>query len=161
MINNPKDEIKLSSNREDHLKKEYDKLNKEIENLLAEIRSRERYSLTIIAGISAWVFTNLCKTNGLLILAVSIIPFMTTLAYGVSVKYLYKNINWIGLYLRKIEDHFLEEFKDKNGFPFGWEKYFDTVNKKEYVNVTKGIWFFQILMTIILISFVLTYKFNA
>ena len=161
MINNLNDETKMSSIHDDYLKKEYDKLNKEIENLLTEIRSRERYSLTIIAGISAWVFTNLCKTNGLLITAVSFIPLLTTLAYGISVKYLYKNINWIGLYLRKIEDHFMEEFKDKNGFTFGWENYFDTVNKKEFVTVTKGIWYFQLLISIILIIFVLIYKLNT
>jgi hypothetical protein len=40
---------------EDHLKREWDKLNKEIENYLKKHVPEEKYSITIIAGVASWV----------------------------------------------------------------------------------------------------------
>jgi hypothetical protein len=149
------EEAKLSPSQESYLKSEVEKLNKELEKLLEETRSREKYSLTIIAGIAAWVFTNLSFPKDLLIIkAVSCIPLITTLIYGISVRFLYENILWIGIYLRKIEDHFL-----KDSIEFGWEKFLTVENKKrKFVRTTTGIWIFQLLLAIFLVIFVSIYK---
>jgi hypothetical protein len=144
------DKVSLSTSQNEYLTSEVAKLNNEVEKLLAETRSREKYSLTILAAVSVWVFTNLNAHNATLLKAVSFIPLVTTLVYGISVKYLYDNIKWIGIYLRRIEDHFLGDAKDNQG-PWGWEKYFDSENKKlKFIRVTWGIWILQLLLAIIL-----------
>lgn len=147
----------MSSSQEDYLKLEAAKLNSEVEKLLEESRSREKYSLTIIAAIAAWIFTHLHDTNIGLLKIVSCIPLVTTLIYGVSVKYLYDNIKWIGEYLKKIEDYFLENGRDNDNNILGWEKYFDSENKKgKFVKVTWAIWLLQILLAIVVLILTLT-----
>jgi hypothetical protein len=154
------DTVTLTPSQDDFLKKEADKLNSEVEKLLEETRSREKYSLTIIAGVAVWVFTHLSDTSIGLLKAVSCIPLVTTLIYGISVKYLYDNIKWIGIYLRRIEDYFLGNAKDQNDNLWGWEKYFDSENKKsKFVNVTWGSWILQVLLAIALFILV-SYKDN-
>lgn len=150
--------IPLSPSQEDYLKKEADKLNSEIEILLGETRSREKYSLTIIAGVAVWIFTHLCDTNIKLLQAISCIPIITTLVYGISVRYIYDNIKWIGTYLKRIEDYFLGIVKNSNENIWGWEKYFNTENRKrKFVNVTLVSWILQLLLAIALFT-VVTYK---
>ena len=152
------DGVTLTSSQEDFLKKEADKLNSEVEKLLEETRSREKYSLTIIAGVAVWVFTHLSDTAIGLLKAVSCIPLITTLIYGISVKYLYDNIKWIGIYLRRIEDYFLGSAKDNKDNLWGWEKYFDSENKKsKFVNVTWGSWILQLILAVALFILV-SYK---
>jgi len=154
------DRVPLTPSQDDFLLKEAGKLNSEVEKLLEETRSREKYSLTIIAGVAVWVFTHLSDTNIGLLKAVSCIPMVTTLIYGISVKYLYDNIKWIGIYLRRIEDYFLWNAKDSNNNFWGWEKYFDTENKKsKFVNVTWGSWILQIILAVALFTLV-CYKDN-
>ena len=150
------DRVILTTSQEDFLKKETDKLNSEVEKLLEETRSRERYSLTIIAGVAVWVFTHLSDTDVNLLIIVSIIPLITTLIYGISVTYLFANIKWIGIYLKRIEDYFIGNAKDNKENLWGWERYFDAENKKsKFVNVTSGIWIFQLVLAVVLIISVL------
>jgi hypothetical protein len=138
--------------RETYLLMESNKLNQEIENLLAECHSRERYSLTILGITSAWIFSNLCSIEHSLLIAVSVIPLITTIFYGVSVKYLYKNIEWMGDYLSKIEKSFLPD--DTSGF--GWERYFNSENRKsKFISITNIIWGFQIGLALALFILVL------
>ena len=145
------EKIPLTPSQEDFLKKEAGKLNSEVEKLLEETRSREKYSLTIIAGVAVWVFTHLNDTDIRLLEAISLIPFIITLIYGISVKYLYDNIKWIGIYLLRIENYFLETSKGSDGNPWGWEKYFDSENRKgKFVNITWGSWILQVLLAIAL-----------
>lgn len=128
--------------------------------MLQETRSREKYSLTILAGVAVWVFTNLNDNNFVLLRLVSFVPLITTLIYGISVKFLYDNIKWIGNYLRRIEDYFMDNAKDSNGNFWGWEKYFDSENKKgKFVNVTWGIWILQLFLALALVILV-CYKNN-
>jgi hypothetical protein len=149
---------KLSSSQEEYLKKEYDKLNSEVEKLMEETRSREKYVLTILAAIAAWICTNIEKKTALLCI-ISMIPFITTLIYGISVFFLYKNIGWIGIYLLRIENYFFKNKNETDGSGWGWEKYFSSADKKKkFVTVTYVLWFFELLLTILLILFVLKEK---
>ena len=145
-----------------YLLKEFDKLNAEVAKLLEETRTREKYSLTIIAAVSAWIYTaTFDKKGGTtlergqfldLIHALSWIPLLTTVLYAISVLLLYKNIKWIGQYLLKIENIFLENYKGQDGLLMGWEKHFDRENKKKYfVNWTWTFWIVQILMALLIV----------
>jgi hypothetical protein len=145
-----------------YLLKEFDKLNAEIAKLLEETRSREKYSLTIIAVVSAWIYKESfdikCSNNHSkddfisLIHTLSWIPLITTFFYGISVLFLYKNIKWIGQYLLKIENIFLDNFKDQNDVVMGWEKYFEGENrKKNFVIWTQVFWILQILIAILVV----------
>jgi hypothetical protein len=51
----------MTDNQKDFLLKEYDKLNNEVAKLLEETRTREKYSLTIISAVAAWIFTEIIK----------------------------------------------------------------------------------------------------
>lgn len=137
---------RLSVVQEDYLKKEAEKLNKELEKLLEETRTREKYSITIIAGIAGWVLLKKSEDhflNGI----VSAIPMITTLLFGVSSLFLYWNIKWIGSYLSKIEKYFL----DGNPYNFGWETKFDQDNKKGYfVRLTICMWLIQFALAVCL-----------
>jgi hypothetical protein len=146
---------------ETYLLKEFDKLNDEIAKLLEEIRSREKWSLTIIAAISAWMYSAAFNKETETILsreqvlaltqALSWIPLLTTILYGISVWLLYKNIKWIGQYLNRIEKIFLAKYKDEDGL-MGWERHFRKENKQKYfVNWTWAFWIAQILVTIFVI----------
>lgn len=141
---------------EDYLFKEVDKLNKEVESIMAEIRTRERYSLTIIAAVGGYLLLHKDSfDNRVLFKLASVIPLCTTLLLGFSVKYLYRNIGWIGEYLKEAEKHF---YKDKGtsayGFEFGWERFFDKPGRKKLiVSITELSWYFQILLSIALIWF--------
>jgi hypothetical protein len=146
---------------DEYLMKEFEKLNMETEKLLEEIRSREKYSLTIIAIVSTWVYTEKISHgyDSLLLKLVGCIPFLIVCIYGFSVKYLYENIKWKGKYLRKIEDHFLNGFSDKFDNPFGWEKYFFTANREnKFVKITYSFWIIQVIMAFFLVILVLFYK---
>src|SRR5579863_532259 len=104
----------MTDNQKEFLLKEYDKLNNEVAKLLEETRTREKYSLTIISIVSAWIYTEILKKPNdnvipltdlvLLVRLLSWIPLTITFFYGVSVLLLYKNISWIGDYLHKIEE---------------------------------------------------------
>ncbi|NML24004.1 hypothetical protein HHL16_24200 [Pseudoflavitalea sp. G-6-1-2] len=149
--------VSLTASQSEYLKSEAAKLNAEVEKLLAETRSREKYSLTIMAAVAVWVFTHLNNQNVTLLKAVSGVPFITTLIYGISTKALYDNIKWIGIYLRRIEDQFLGDAQDSLGL-LGWEKYFEAENKKKrFVQITWIIWILQLLFAailFILVSFI-------
>lgn len=141
---------------EEYLFKEVDKLNKEVESLMAEIRTRERYSLTIIAAVGGYMLIHKADfDNSLLFKLASIIPLCTTLLLGASVKYLYKNIEWIGEYLKEAENHFYEDRQTAaSGFKFGWEQFFEKPGRKKLiVSITELSWCFQILLSIALIGF--------
>src|SRR5579859_1038467 len=147
--------------QDDYLKKEYDKLNKEIEKLLDETRSREKYGLTILAGVATWIYTELTKPHAsvpLTIKFVGCIPVVIIAIYGVSVYYLYQNIKWIGQYLSTIEEHFLTGYVDGLGRTFGWEAYFNREGRKrKFVTVTYCSWIVQVILSIILAIFVLSH----
>lgn len=143
--------ILLSDPQEDFLKKEADKLNSEVEALLEETRTREKYSLAIIAGVAVWIVSNVNSLDIRLLQAISVVPFITTLIYGISVWCLYKNIQWIGDYLLKIENYFFETSTDGSGNTWGWEKYFNAENKKSrFVKITIGSWILQGLLAVAL-----------
>ena len=155
-------EVTFSAKQEEYLKKEFDKLNTELQTLLNETRTRERYSLTIIAGIATWIFTSMYKieendqaVSHTLYKAISFIPIITTLLYAISVWLIYKNIKWIGRYLKRIENHFLSNSSGQKDKSWGWEEYFDSENKKSlFVNVTIGIWCFQLLLALSIVILV-------
>ncbi len=154
------DRVALTPSQEDYLLRESNKLNSEVEKLLEETRSREKYSLTIIAAVAVWIFTNASETDVLLLRMVSLIPILTTILFGFSVKYLYKNIKWTGIYLKRIEDYFLGGARDDKDNLWGWEKYFDSENKKgKFVRVTVVSWILQLLLAVLLFIFV-CYKEN-
>jgi len=128
---------------------EYDKLNKELESILKEIRSRERYSLTIVAVVAVWFFDHIGTVDKSLLIPISFIPLVTTILYGLSVKFLSTNINWIREYLFKIEHHVLPG--NPNGF--GWEKHFAKKNEERpYLKISIIIWIVQLALSAILIT---------
>ncbi len=152
----------MEDSQKEFLLKEYDKLNNEVAKLLEETRTREKYSLTVIAVIAAWIFTeiiklpkdvNISRDNLLpLLKLLSWVPVVITFLYGISVLLIYKNIKWIGEYLSEIEKKFiagLEYSKDK---VFGWENYFNDKNRKSYfVNWSWVFWILQIAISVAII----------
>lgn len=145
-------DIQKSNSDETYLLKECDKLNNELENLLTEIRSREKYSLTILAVLSAWIFKEKIDNPGcqnLILNILGFVPLVDVLLYGISAKYLYKNIIWIGEYLMKIENHFLQKLNSESKKDFGWEKHFNSKKKEsKFVEITVTIWIFQLVLAI-------------
>jgi hypothetical protein len=149
---------RLSTAEENYLIKEYDKLNTEISNLLKEIHLRERYSLTILGLVAAWIFNesitnnvDLLKYNSRCILIIlGIVLFVIILLFGISVLSLYRNIRWMGDYLRNIEDYFLE--KERKEFEFGWEKHFKKINKNNlFIGLATFFWIFCLAMDLLII----------
>lgn len=163
----------MDDNQKEFLLKEYDKLNNEVAKLLEETRTREKYSLTIISLVAAWIYTEIIKypkDNSFpkevfipIIQLLSWIPLIITFLYGISVFLIYKNIKWIGGYLLVIETTFISNLKytEKDEKTneiktkiFGWERYFDEKNRKSYFVV--WTWIFWILQ--IIIATALIYK---
>jgi hypothetical protein len=153
----------MEDGQKDFLLKEYDKLNNEVAKLLEETRTREKYSLTIIAAVAAWIFTeiiklptevNIKRTDLVpLLKLLSWIPLVITFLYGISVLLLYKNIKWIGKYLLEIENKFIIDLETSQGKKFGWEKYFDDKNRKAYfVSWTWVFWILQLAIAIAIIA---------
>jgi hypothetical protein len=141
---------------ENYLLKEVEKLNKEVESLMTEIRTRERYSLTVTAAVGGYLLLHKDSFNNILLFRIAgCIPLIITLLLGLSVFYLYENIKWIGEYLSKAEEHFYATRNNSvTGFHFGWEKFFSLPGKKDlYMRVTKWIWSFQLLLSVLLIIF--------
>lgn len=152
----------MDDNQKEFLLKEYDKLNNEVAKLLEETRTREKYSLTVIALIAAWIFTEILRNptetnisrNDLvpLLKLLSWIPLIITFLYGISVLLIYKNIKWIGEYLSEIEKKFINGLEYKKGKVFGWENYFNDKNRKTYfVNWSWVFWILQIAISIAVI----------
>jgi hypothetical protein len=161
----------MQDNQKEFLLKEYDKLNNEVAKLLEETRTREKYSLTIISLVAAWIYTEIIKypkDNNIpkdvfipIIQLLSWIPLVITFLYGISVLLIYKNIKWIGGYLSIIEATFINnlEYTEKDEKTgkietkiFGWEKYFDEKNRKSYFVIWTWIfWILQIIIAIALI----------
>jgi len=152
----------MTDNQKDFLLREYDKLNNEVAKLLEETRTREKYSLTIISVVSAWIYTEIIKhpkdinipkdTIIPIIHLLSWIPLIITIIYGISVLLLYKNIKWIGSYLSRLETTFLESLKDNKQKELGWEKHFDENNKKSWFVVwTWTFWLLQIIIAVVLV----------
>ena len=145
----------LDTKHEDYLKKEVDKLNKELEKLLDETRTREKYSITIIAGIAAWLFLKDTPSNPNLLNIVSCIPIITTALFALSVYFLSRNIAWIGTYLHRVENYFLHQ----NPYCFGWEAESDKANRrKNFVNLSKIMWGIQLVCAIGLCIYVTNCK---
>ncbi len=141
----------LNADQKAYINKEAEKLNKELEKLLEETRTREKYSITIIGGIAAFIFLHTKDMSHSLLTLTSFIPIATTLFLGASTFLLFKNIKWIATYLLRIEDYFLP------GQPhgFGWEKEFHKVNGKSYfVWVTIGLWIAQLVLACGLFGYV-------
>lgn len=127
-----------------YINAEYGKLNNELESILKEIRSREKYSLTIVAAVAVWLFENYSGTDHYILLAASFIPVITTLIYGISVLALSTNISWIREYLTCIENQFLEEPNK-----FGWERFFKKKNKVKFYSKTSFVmWILQLSLAI-------------
>lgn len=157
----------VEKRKEEYLKKEFDKLNNEIANLMDEIRTRERYALLLISGVSAWLFTEVIMANDLtrlplpsndIIFFVFTVAFIIVLSYGISVYFLYENIKLNGSYLLEIENYFYNK-EIKKEFVFGWEKYYaDNSKKKPAVWLSKILW---ILFLIILAVAFCMFFFNG
>jgi hypothetical protein len=130
----------MQAPEEDHVIREWEKLNKELEKLMAETRSREKYSITIIAGVAAWVLVDVKELHPDIGKLVSCIPVITTFLFGLSVLFIYLNILWIGNYLARIENYYLHTHPNQ----FGWEWYFKKANKFHVFVVTTIImWLVQ------------------
>jgi ABC-type sulfate transport system permease component len=143
----------LTDPQKEHVIREWEKLNKELEKLLEETRTREKYSITIIAGVAGWVLLHPVEINHTYKITISLVPLVTTTLFGISVLFLYQNIKWIGAYLAQIENYFL----GANDYHFGWETALDKVNKKHYfVNLTKGMWIAQLVIAIPFSVFVIS-----
>lgn len=152
----------MEDSQKEFLLKEYDKLNNEVAKLLEETRTREKYSLTVISLVAAWIFTEIIRKpteaniarNDLvpLLRLLSWIPLIITLLYGISVLLIYQNIKWIGKYLSKIEKKFINGLKYAENNVFGWENYFNDKNRKSYfVNWSWVFWILQIAISIAVI----------
>lgn len=147
--------VKMTLSEEEHIVREWDKLNKEIEKLLDETRSREKYSITIIAGVATWVLTNKNCEYTAAYKIVSFIPIITTFLFGLSVLFLYLNILWISKYLTKIENYFLYKHPNK----FGWENHFMSENKwHNFVVITIVMWFVQLYFAFAFCGYVHDWK---
>ncbi len=137
----------MTSDQKDFLLKEYDKLSSEAGKLLEETCSREKYSLTIISLVAAWIYTNSKGIDaheiGSVTKLVSFIPLVITTLYGISVLLIHKNIRWIGNYLAELEGRFIEDLKDSKGRPQGWERYFNNQNRESHF--VKWTWIFWLL----------------
>ncbi|MBB3840721.1 hypothetical protein FHS57_004741 [Runella defluvii] len=154
---NEPEKIRLEDKQEEYLKLEVGKLNNEVGKLLDEANSREKYSITIITGVAGWVLANIRDEEFQLLIAISFIPFISTLVYGISVLFIYDNIKWIGEYLLKIENYYLENPSELDGKGWGWEKYYNFKNSnKRFVKTTKFLWVLQIVLCLTL--FVVVYK---
>ena len=152
----------MTENQKNFLLREYDKLNNEVGKLLEETRTREKYSLTIISIVAAWIYSQIINNpqddsflkNHLIkiIHLLSFIPLIITFLYGISVLLIYKNIKWIGGYLSIIEKTFVDNLEYSKGKVYGWENYFDERNRKSYfVTWTWAFWILQIIIGITLI----------
>jgi hypothetical protein len=152
----------MEDSQKEFLLKEYDKLNNEVAKLLEETRTREKYSLTVIAAIAAWIFTEIIKLPndvGIsrdnlvpLLKLLSWIPVVITFLYGISVLLIYKNIKWIGEYLSEIENRFIDGLKYSKDKVFGWENFFNDKNRKSYfVNWSWVFWILQIAISVTII----------
>jgi hypothetical protein len=160
----------MEDSQKEFLLKEYDKLNSEVAKLLEETRTREKYSLTAISVIAAWIFTeiiklpkdvNISRDNLILLLRLlSLIPVAITFLYGISVVLIYKNIKWIGEYLSEIEKIFINGLEYNKDKVFGWEKYFNDKNRKShFVNWSWVFWILQIIISVTII--IATYYISA
>ncbi|MGN6339440.1 MAG: hypothetical protein ACTHML_00610 [Ginsengibacter sp.] len=160
--------------RKDFFIKEYDKLSAEIAELLKEIHAREKFSLVIFAATSVFVLTKTGNQPFLVKEIICLVPIVCTIIYGLSVLYLYKNIGFMGQYLEKIEEEFLQK-PGAIGFEFGWEKFFDKCvitrkeskakikgeNKSKLVNVTMIFWIGQLIAGIALMILVNYFDFTV
>lgn len=148
---NEPEKIRLEDKQEEYLKLEVGKLNDEVGKLLDEANSREKYSITIITGVAGWVLANIRDEEFQLLIAISFIPFISTLVYGISVFFIYDNIKWIGEYLLKIENYYLKNPSELDGKGWGWEKYYNFKNSnKRFVKTTKFLWVLQIVLCLTL-----------
>jgi len=157
----------LTPLQENYLASETEKLNGEISALLEEIHKREKFSLTILGGITAWVLTEHFKkeqAHSGLLMFLSLIPILSSLFYGFSVYSFYKGIKIRGIYLKRIEKLIL--FNNGQTFDpklFGWERFFDgeinnaeektmlSENHKTWdVNIAAILWGAQLLLGLIL-----------
>ena|ERR1700761_4663492 len=162
--------------QETFLMSEFEKLGKEITETMTEIHKREKFSVTILGVIAAWVLTEHAKpgegSSGILI-CIAAIPILTTGFYAVSVYYLYKGIGVRGRYLKHIEKSILTP-DEENSDPkkFGWESFFEGRIKIEEdtrpiidnhkiadVNVAFGLSATQLILGIVL--FAIFVAFNA
>lgn len=142
--------LPLIKEQKEHVLREWEKLNTELEKLLAETRSREKYSITILAGVASWALLHEKTAKEPLpddaLRIISWIPIISTALFAISVLALYFNILWIGDYLKKIETYFL----GKNDYGFGWENDFKKTNKWHlFVWTTVIIWAVQIVLAIL------------
>jgi hypothetical protein len=129
--------------------KEYEKLNREVEFIVAECARREQYSVTIIAAIAAWIFGN-DKTDfdgwkG----CIAFIPLITTLLFAFSIWMFTNRLMTMRAY---IQTHIFEG-------ETCWDKYVAESNKakKSSVMAYAGMyWLIQIGICIVLIVIVMT-----
>lgn len=114
----------------EYLMAEYRTATTEIQNHLAEIRTRERFAITSLAATGAWIVVeflsksdshswfgqnNVVVVKGLLIITEIVLALL-----GTSIFLLDKNIEILGTYIKRIETEFLGDGKTI-GINFGWE----------------------------------------
>jgi len=125
--------------------KEYEKLNLEVEFIMAECSQREKYSVAVTAGIAAWLFSKETISPGdQWNIAIACIPLVTTLLFAFNIWMFTNRLLTIRVYIRK---HIFEDGTC-------WDKFLDDSNEKKSsaaMAYAKAFWVIQIVICIGLI----------
>ncbi|MBP9104381.1 MAG: hypothetical protein KBF82_10985 [Chitinophagaceae bacterium] len=127
--------------------KEYDKLQKEILQLLGEIGSLEKFSVVSSGTIFSWLLVNADKIPNKIGF---FFPAIIVLLFGLITFGLFKRIKLIGEYIKEKYEKFLNEGQNQK-YGFGWENYLDNSLGKQpslLFSGRFGMWVIHLLIDV-------------
>jgi hypothetical protein len=129
--------------------KEYDKLQTEISQLLAEISSLEKFSVLSSGGVFSWLLTDGQSPSTKLgfFLPAILVGLFGLIAWGQ-----FKRIKLIGAYIREKYEPLLNEGQDEK-YSFGWERYLDKAlgkNPSWLFSGRAGMWLIHFVTDLII-----------
>ena len=126
---------------------EFEKLQKEISQILSEISTLERFAVGSSGGIFTWLLTHADKSGESYPLSY-FLPVILVIAFGLIVLGLFKRLKLIAQYIRDKYEKVMNLEQD-NSLEFGWETYLDkSLNNKGSFLANARLWMWIFLLFI-------------
>lgn len=129
---------------------EFEKLQKEISQILSDISTLERFAVVSSGGIFTWLLTHANKSGESYPLSY-FLPAILVIAFGLIVFGLFKRLKLIAQYIRDKYEKVMNLEQDKS-IEFGWETYLHkSLNNKGSLLANARLWMWIFLLFVDLI----------
>ena len=125
---------------------EFEKLQKEISQILSEISTLERFAVGSSGGIFTWLLTHANKSGESYPPLSYFLPAILVIAFGLIVLGLFKRLKLIAQYIREKYEKSMNMEQDKN-IEFGWETYlYKSLSNKGSLLAYSRLWMWIFLL---------------